>query len=212
MRSVAHLLIILTASMVFGQSVTTLTEGGPVAPDGKTEVACDMPKELRVKNTGGRDGSGLCVFTSIMHSARYQGELRLWDFQKQMTKEAGGGYPQKVDAMISKYGPGTKYVQHTGGNLEFLYAAIRTGRMPGVTYAGRDMHYGRQRIAHMVNLVHLDPPTKTPRLAAILDNNFIGDNQLVWMNAEEFRSRWLDMMGGWAVVLLAPAPAPVPHN
>lgn len=190
-----------------------LSEGGPIAPDGKTEVDCDLAVELRQKNIGGSDGAGLCVFTSIEHAARYQNERRLWDLQKQMSRERGGGYPEKVDAMIAKYGPGTRYIQHVAGDLEFLYQAIRTGRMPGVTYAGRDMHYGpRQRVAHMVNLVHLDPPSARPRLACVLDNNYIGEKQLVWMTADEFRSRWLDMSGGWAIVCLAPPPSPVPHN
>ncbi len=187
----------------------TLAEGGPIGPDGRTQVACDIPAPLRQENVGGRDGAGLCVFTSIEHSARYQNERRLWNFQKQMTQEPGGGYPDKVDAMIAKYAPGTRYIQHVNGDLEFLYAAIRTGRPPDVTYAGMDMHYGKNRkVAHMVTLVHLDPPSKSPRLACVLDNNYIGANQLVWMTADEFKTRWLAMGGGWAVVLLAPPPPP----
>lgn len=185
-------------------------EGG--GSHGGVEVTCDLPADLRMKNVGGRDGAGLCVFTSIAHSARYQNETRLVDFQAKMKAEPGGGYPEKVDRMIEKYGKGAEYVQHQGGDLEFLYRAIRSGRMPSVTYSGRDPHYGRQRVSHMVNLVHLDPPDKTPRLAAILDNNFPGENELVWMTAEEFQSRWKDMQGGWAVILLAPTPPPVPRN
>lgn len=206
-RALLSAVLLAAAAFAGDPSFGVLAEGGPVAPDGKTQVACDVPVELRQKNTGGRDGAGLCVFTSIEHAARYQNEHRLWNFQRDMTGEPGGGYPQKVDAMIRKYGPGTRYIQHTGGDLEFLRAAIATGRCPGVTYAGRDMHYGsRSRIAHMVNLVYLDQDQ-----ACILDNNFIGANQLVWMNADEFRSRWLDMSGGWAVVILTPPPPPVPR-
>src|SRR5262245_53923587 len=78
-----------------GVLVAALAEGGPLAPDGKTEVTCDIPVELRQKNTGGWDGAGLCVFTSIEHSARFQNERRLWDFQKNMRSERGGGYPEK---------------------------------------------------------------------------------------------------------------------
>ena len=198
----------VSATNAFGEP----TEGGSVGPDGKTVVACDLPTDLRAKNVGGRDGAGLCVFTSIMHSARYQNERRLWDFQAQMKKEPGGGYPEKVDRMVEKYGRGTQYVQHQGGDLEFLFRALQSGRMPSVTYSGRDPHYGRQRVSHMVNLVHLDPPGSSPRLAAVLDNNYVGETQLVWMTAEEFVSRWKDMSGGWAVVLLAPPPPPVPKN
>jgi hypothetical protein len=77
------------------------TVGGPQS-DGK-EVMVDLPVSLRLKNIGGTDGAGLCVFTSITHSARFQNELGLWDFQKQMSHERGRGYPQKVDQMIAKY-------------------------------------------------------------------------------------------------------------
>src|SRR5207249_61040 len=75
--------------------------GGPVGP-GEVEVTCDLPLPLRAKNVGGSDGAGLCVFTSIMHSARFQNERRLWDFQGDMRRERGGGWPQKVDQMIEK--------------------------------------------------------------------------------------------------------------
>lgn len=190
-----------------GALLAELSEGGPVGPAGQ-EVACDLIPELRKKNVGGRDGAGLCVFTSIMHAARYQQEPRLWNFQEQMRKELGGGWPEKVDAMIAKYGPGAQYAQHTGGDLAFLRAAIRSGRMPSVTYSGKDMHYGpRTRVAHMVNLVYLDD-----KAAAVLDNNFVGESQIVWMSVDDFASRWRDMGGGWAVVLLAPPPPPVPVN
>jgi len=77
--------------------------------------------------------------------------------------------------------------------------------MPSVTYTGHDPHYGeRASIAHMVNLIYLDE-----HQACILDNNFIGENDLVWMSAKEFMGRWDD---GWAVILLAPPPPPPPRN
>ncbi len=159
-----------------------------------------------MKNVGGRDGAGLCVFTSIMHASRYQNELRLWNFQKQMTAELGGGYPSKVDAMIAKYGNGTRYLQYEGSDPSILEAALKSGRMPGVTYNGHDCHY-RGTIAHMVNLVYLDANT-----ACILDNNFIADGELVWMTRQEFLTRWSGGGGGWTVILLAPAPVPVPNG
>jgi hypothetical protein len=185
-----------------GELVGAFVANGP-SHAGK-EVVADIPSPLRAKNVGGRDGAGLCVFTSIMHSARYQNEQRLWDFQKQMQKEPGGGYPEKVDKMIEKYGKGTPYVQHTGGDPSFLRLALKTGRMPGVTYSGRDSRYNGP-IAHMVNLVYLDDTD-----ACILDNNFIGE--YYWMSAQEFLQRWKSTGGGWAIVLLSNPPPPIPHN
>lgn len=202
-------LILLTA---IGASVSALTEGGAVGPTG-IEVACDLPPACRMRNVGGRDGAGLCVFTSINHAAHWQNEPRLKEFQRQMRAEPGGGYPEKVDRMIAKYASGAEYVQHTGGDLEFLWHAIKSGRMPSVTYDGRDMHYGPGRsVAHMVNLVHMDPPEKSPRMCAILDNNFPGEKELVWMTVDEFAERWRAKGGGWAVVLKAPRPALTPRN
>src|SRR4051812_23148361 len=72
---------------------------GNVAPDG-TEIQIDLPAERHLKNKGGSDGSGLCVFTSIQHSADWQSVLPLQDFRDWMTRRPGGGYPQKVEKMI----------------------------------------------------------------------------------------------------------------
>lgn len=179
--------------------------GGPVGPDGKTEVTCDFPVSERMRNTGGRDGAGLCVFTSVQNAARYQNEVRLVNFQADMRKEPGGGYPQKLDAMIARYGKGTPYLQYEGKDPAVLRAALATGRMPSVTYNGHDPHY-RGSIAHMVNLVHLDE-----RWAVVLDNNFTGDQELVWLTPGDFLQRWRGNGGGWAVVLLTPPPPPVPR-
>lgn len=184
---------------------------GPVCPaDGQTQVTCDLPPSLRMHNTGGMGvrgpgtGAGLCVFTSIEHSGRYQNEPRLFGFQQKMTKEIGGGYPDKVDAMILKYAPGVEYVQHTRGDDSFLKSALKTGRMVCVTYGGNDDFY-RGAIAHMVNLIYLDEKN-----ACILDNN--RETVYVWMSADEFLKRWRAMNGGWAIVLNNPAPPPPPKN
>jgi hypothetical protein len=183
-----------------------ITVGGPVGPDGKTEVACDLPVSERMRNVGGRDGAGLCVFTSIQNAARYQNELRLVNFQADMRREPGGGYPAKVDTMIAKYGKGTPYLQYEGKDPSILKAALATGRMPSVTYNGHDPHYAGT-IAHMVNLIHLDA-----NWAVVLDNNFVGENQLVWLTPDDFYRRWRGNGGGWSVVLLSPPPPPVPHR
>lgn len=186
------------------------TIGGPTSPDNKDEVACDLPVSQRKRNVGGRDGAGLCVFTSIMHAARWQNEPLLQNFQQDMQQERGGGYPEKVDTMIAKYGKGTRYMQYEGRDDAILEAAIRSGRMPSVTYNGRDPHYGNQSIAHMVSLVGYD---RKNNWACVLDNNFIGEKELVWLSLEDFLSRWRGGGSmGWTVVLLTPPPPPPPHN
>jgi hypothetical protein len=58
-----------------------------------------------------------------------------------------------------------------------------------------------------VNLIHLDA-----NWAVVLDNNFVGENQLVWLTPDDFYRRWRGNGGGWSVVLLSPPPPPVPHR
>lgn len=181
--------------------------GGDVSPSTGQPVQCDLPQSLRIRNVGGRDGSGLCVFTSINHSALWANEALLKDFQSKMRQELGGGWPSKVDIMLKKYAPRARYIQHTGGDMEFLRQALKSGRMPSVTYDGRDPFYRGQKVAHMVNLVYLSDTE-----AAILDNN--NPTKLMWMSAAEFESRWKGANGkdGWAIVLLNPCPPPAPRN
>jgi len=194
-------LLFLCAGPAYAEKATI---GGPTGPDG-TEVACDMPAMEHIKNIGGRDGAGLCVFTSIEHSGRWQNCEDLRGFQKKMRTEAGGGYPEKVVRMMQKYVPSARYVQYSGSDPAILDLAIRTGRMPSVTYGYSERYGGR--VAHMVNLVHLDD-----RVACILDNNFIGADKLEWMSRNEFLRRWKLGGGGWAIVVLNPSPPPVPVN
>jgi hypothetical protein len=107
-----------------------------------------------------------------------------------------------------KGAPRPNYIQIEGGDLEILKAACKSGRMPGVTYnyspTGR---YNRQHIAHMVSLVHADD-----RHFVVLDNNFPGDSAYEWMSPQEFQKVWGGSRGGWAVILLDPAPPLPPHN
>jgi hypothetical protein len=185
-----------------GQFTTT---NGPVYNG--TRAVVDLPGSQHMKNVGGRDGAGLCVFTSIQHAARWHGLYELEGYRAYMETQPGGGWPQKVDKTLATFcaAKGVKvpdYIQHTGGDPAFLDLCIKTGRCPGVTYAGVDNFY-RGRIAHMVNLAHLDNS-----IAAIIDNNRPG--QWVWMNRNDFVARWHDMDGGWAFVFLAPPPAPYP--
>lgn len=181
-------------------------EGGKVSPDGQSEIKCDLPRSMKRKNVGGRDGAGLCVFTSIEWAGKWQNEPELFTLQDKMRQELGGGYPEKVDAMMKKYAPHVQYIQDTSGDPDILKAVLDSGRMACVTYNGHDCHYPMS-IAHMVDLVGFDG-----QWAVISDNNFIEDNQFVWMSPDEFIKRWRGTGGGWVVCLLSPPPPPVPHN
>lgn len=177
--------------------------GGRISPDGTEPIACDLPDGEHLKNAGGSDGSGLCVFTSVEHAARWQNDASALGFQGKMKREPGGGYPEKLDRMMKKHCPLTPFLQYTGNNPALLRAAIRSGRMPAVTY-GFSPRY-QSRIAHMVNLVHF-----SEKWACVLDNNFPGSQKYEWMSPGEFQRRWIMGGGGWAVFLLSPPPPPIP--
>jgi hypothetical protein len=173
-------------------------------------ITCDLPPSEHLKNSVGRDGLGLCVFTSIDHAAHWSNEPALIGFRDFMTKQPGGGWPEKVDEYIprmaaSKGIPTPAYVQHTGGDAEFLRLTLKTCRYVCVTYNGRDNTFYRGTIAHMVNLVHL-----SDKWAVIHDSNFPG--QWLWMSPTDFLDRWRGSGGGWAIALLKAGPPPIPVN
>lgn len=195
------------------EAVETVTLGGSISPDGKSEVTCDLPSDQLKRNIASR-GLGCCVFRSLEYAARWQNVPALYDFPEWMieNKVAGGGYPAKADDLIAKISqsrglPSPQYVNVETDDPAILIAALKSGRMPSITYNGRDPHY-RGQIAHMTNLVFLDD-----QMACVRDNNFIGPNDLVWMTKNEFLSRWKGgQKQGWAVILLAPPPPPPPRN
>lgn len=207
-HALAFLLFVSTA---FAQFIVGAKVGGPVAPDNETEIICDLPAQEHLKNKGGSDGAGLCVFTSIDHAARWQAVEQLIGFRDWMTKHKGGGWPEKVDDMVGRICkergvPVPDYIQVEGRDLGILKLACKTGRMPSVTYerspTGR---YGGKKIAHMVSLPHADD-----RWFCILDNNYPGTDKYEWMTPEEFGK--VCYGSGWSVILLDPPPPPPPRN
>lgn len=198
----------------------------PVPAHSGVRAVADLPTSQHKRNVGGSDGAGLCVYTSAWHAAIWQSVSDAYDFREWMRKRPGGSYPQKFDTTLQQYCkdkgvPVPQYIQHTGGDEQFLKLALKTGRMVSVTYCGVDTadRYGNAVIAHMVNLCYLDDEH-----AAILDNNFPGS--WLWMPAKEFLARWRGTQtngrpftirgtpvgGGWAIVWLASPPAPYPEQ
>lgn len=190
--------------------------GGKVSP-GQAEIAVDLPEAQQLRNVGGSDGAGLCVFTSITHAARWQRVEVLEEFQRWMRKYPGGGWPekvtQKINAIAKEKGiPPPLFLQAEGRQelLPLIESALKSGRLPSVTYAiSPTNRYGRgARIAHMVNVIHLDD-----KYACVLDNNFPGVAAYEWMTRDEFYRSLIGMGGsGWVVVLLDPGPPPMPWN
>jgi hypothetical protein len=200
--------------------IGAMVEGGQVGPNGK-EILCDVPESLRKRNIGSPppNGPGCCVFRSIDYAAIYHSIPQLHGFPEWMVENRvqGGGWPEKVDKLIpeicrSRGMPVPGYVQHVAGDIQFLWAAMKTRRICCVTYAGNDPHYGRMGIDHMVNIVYMDEPGTANGQVCVCDNNFPKNAQLLWMSEAEFTQRWKSRGGGWAIAFLAPPPPPVPHN
>lgn len=199
---------------------TGASVGGRTGPDG-TVVDCDLPHSLHMRNKGGMGrggpgtGSGLCVFTSVEHAAKWQGVRELWGFQEWMTHRPGGGWPEKLDQMIREFCASKgvavpAYIQIKRTDQAALRAALASGRMVSHTYLlSPTKRYRGAWIEHMVNSV-----AGSRASWAVLDNNHPGAEAYEWCSPAE----WLHAhtgggrRAGWAVVLVAPPPPPPPIN
>ena len=202
-------------------SLPCVTKTGQLAPG--IVVDQDYPELRRMKNVGGSDGAGLCVFTSIAHS--FDWHAMPWGryFREWMRKRPGGGWAEKVTNELRKYCqesriemPDVLQVYPTSEMklpkiIDLMAEAVQAGHMVGMTYcysptSGR---YGGT-IAHMVNCVGARMgPDKN--IWAILDNNYIDGIQ--WMDEKTLAKVFGGNGGGWFVAVLnRPDPPPVPRN
>jgi hypothetical protein len=182
--------------------------GGRTDPITHLELQIDLPGSQHLKNKGGSDGAGLCVFASMDHAARWHRIKPLIGILERMRRYPGGGWPAKVDQVIAREYPGYRsYLQAEGDSvgIPLMDWAMQTGRLACVTY-GYGERYGT-RIAHMVNLVHLDSER-----ACILDNNFPGEDAYEWMSRGEFLRRWRLGGAAWVYVFVEVPPPPIPVN
>jgi hypothetical protein len=211
------LVLLLSPLMVLSsppalEPVGQVVVGGAVAPDHVTEVQCDVPSGERLHNIGSHvDGAGMCVMSSIEMALRYQGLDDLRGLRDWCAQSAGGAYPSKVDQQIPAYCkqknvPVPEYGQAERDSLATIKAILATGRIACVTYDGHDGVRYRGKIAHMVCVVHCDE-----KFVCLLDNNAVGENELLWMSPEDFQTRFQGG-GGWVFFWLAPAPPPCPRN
>lgn len=173
------------------------------------------------RNTGGilngipGKGSGLCVFSSFAMGSDWHSENEIAaEFQTWMTFKEGGGWPKKLDDMVTAFCSEkglTKpdFIQDQSGSLDLLVKACNAGCMPGVRYLWSPTGgYRGQRIDHMVNLVAARVgPNK---LWAIMDNNEVGKpGDYEWFPEDVFKAK---VFGNWSFVILKAGPPPVPQN
>ena len=198
------LLCLFTAASADPSGVGAFVSG-PRTPDG-TEVDCDLPGNLHIKNVGGSDGAGLCVFASMHHAGVWHGDAAFDAIFDWMRRHPGGGYPEKVDAMVKqlcqeKSLPTPEYLQVQGPeSLDVLATALSRGHLVCVTYGKSPTgRYGGQRIAHMVNAVA--GRAGPQKLWCVRDNNYPSADKLEWMTEAELRSAYVVGGGGWRIVL-----------
>ncbi len=160
-----------------------------------------MPDGLRKRNIAA-SGLGCCVFRSLDYASHWQNVPALhgmpeWMVQK---KIPGGGYPGKVSKLIPQIAsdrglPVPDYIQVEGKDTTVIELALKTGRLPCITWNGN----------HMLNCPYLDGER-----GAILDNNDPG--KLHWFSRAEWNRKYMAGGGGWCVVLLSPGPSPPPRT
>lgn len=209
-RLLFPLLLVLVLPAMAQPDAGATTTDGPVHADG-SRVQIDLPTDLRQKNTGGSDGAGLCVFASMRHTGRWQGDPVFAGLFDWMKRHPGGSYPRKTDEMIKRYCaekglPKPLYLQVEGKDLDILALALKTGRMPGVTTGYLPGYRGR--IAHMTSLV--GARCGPGKWWVILDNNF--PQRHAWLTEAEFLRSYTAHGQGWAIILLTPPPPPAPKE
>lgn len=199
----------------------TAVVGGRLDPDGKP-IQIDLPGSMHLRNKGGRDGAGLCVFTSCDMAGLWAHITACIGLRDYMTAYPGGGWPAKVDQYLRKRCaelkiPVPRYIHVQKTDLEIVRRALATNRMICNTYyvspTGR---YGGGHIAHMTNTVHA-----LGKWFGVLDNNYIGENAIEYMTEAEYtrtvgRDAWfiifLDHGPPPPIPAASPSPSPMPKN
>lgn len=158
-----------------------------------------LPDAKRRANIASK-GAGCCVFRSLEYAAWWQNVPQLHGLPEWMVSKGivGGGWPEKVAKLVPQISadrgmPAPPFVQYQGNDPSIIELALRTGRVPCVTWQAN----------HMLCCVHLDAER-----AAIVDNNAPGRVQ--WFDRATFIKKWTAGGGGWCAVLLAAPPPPPP--
>ena len=151
-------------------------------------AAAPIPAEMHIRNEGGSDGAGLCVYASMVLAGAWQKvadlaglkQSSLWKYVK---ARPGGSYPEKLVRDVQAVYGDTAHVANYNGQDDSVLEKLTDDRKPfGVTF-GQGRNYGNAKIPHMVTAVHY----RRGGWACIIDNNFPGVYS--WMPANELKRR-----------------------
>ena len=215
-RLVCCLALSLCASEALGQY------GGEEILDTDTyrgvHAQAPVPVQYHVRNEGGSDSAGLCVYSSVLANGMAQGVpglnvpgpgtsnlpgntdrvpnapgkgSALWRYVK---ARPGGSYPEKLARDLDAVMPGEPRADYYGRDPRVLDAWSKDG-YPIACTMNTGKFYGGQRIAHMISVPHYQSDGYT----CVADNNNPG--RYSWMPTGEFNRR---QDGGvfWAFVWL----------
>lgn len=191
-----------------GAAPTSKITLGDVHPPDGSKVQIDYPLERDMRNIRSRvDGQGMCVTTSAEMASDWSGLVDLKGFRDWCAREPGGCGPKKFDDQLKRFCKAKgiqipNYLFYLGKSPDFLEMVLKTGRMPAISYAGRDGVQYSGSIAHMNNLIHFKDG-----LAGVYDNNY-DPKKRIWLPEDKFLDRWIDGGNGWAVVWLDAPPPP----
>ena len=161
-------------------------------------ASAPIPDKYHMRNEGGSDGAGLCVYCSVIMAGATQGvadlakvkESALWKHAK---SRPGGSYPEKLAKDLNAVYPyeqwGEKWQQYTGTDFGVLEKWSNEGRVVASTMNTGGL-YNYQPIHHMINVIGF----RSGGYAGVVDNNEPGVRR--WMPAKEFERRAID--GGYA--------------
>ena len=220
-RLVCCLALSLCASEALGQY------GGEEILDTDTyqgvRAQAPVPARYHVRNEGGSDGAGLCVYSSVLANGMAQGVpgldapgpgtsnvpgqtgrvedapgkgSALWRYVK---ARPGGSYPEKLARDLDAVMPGEPRADYYGRDTRVLDAWSQDG-YPIACTMNTGRFYNGQRIAHMISVPHYQSNGYT----CVADNNNPG--RYSWMPTDEFNRRQ-DSGVFWAFVWLRRASA-----
>lgn len=159
-----------------------------------------IPPEMHFKNTGGSDGAGLCVDTSMTIAGAYHGIADLWKLtQSALMVDAranpGGSWPEKLERELKDHYPNEQWFMWESPTTEQVEAFNAQG-LAVCTTTNTGALYNYDYIYHYIVTIHLDDV-----FAMIVDSNDPGRYHA--MPRAEFDRRAPNPDKMWATVWLS---------